>query len=159
MAESKEELNSLLMRVREEREKAGLKLNIQKQWLCILPHHFMANRWGNSGNSGRFYFLVLQNHCSDYSHEMKRHLLLGRKAVTSLDSLLKSRPITLLTKTYIVKAMVSPVVMDGCASWTNKKSEHWRIDAFELCCWRRLLRVLWTAGRSNQFILKEICSE
>ena len=92
----------------------------------------------------------------DYSHEMKRHLLLGRKVMTNLDSLLKSRDITLPTKVRLVKAMVFPVVMYGCKSWTVKKAEHRRIDAFELWCWRRLLRVLWTARISNQSILKEI---
>ena len=93
----------------------------------------------------------------DFSHEIKRHLLLGRKVMTNLDSiLLKSRDITLATKVYLVKAMVFPVVMYGCGSWTIKKAEHWRIDAFELWCWRRLLRVPWTARGSNQSILKEI---
>ena len=92
----------------------------------------------------------------DCSHEIKRHLLLGRKVMTNLDSLLKSRDITLPTKVRLVKAMVFPVVMYGCESWTVKKAEHWRIDAFELWCWRRLLRVPWTARRSNQSILKEI---
>ena len=95
----------------------------------------------------------------DCSHESKRHLLLGRKAMTNLDSILKSRDITLLTKVHLVKAMVFPVVMYGCESWTIKKAEHWRIDAFKLWCWRRLLRVLWTARRSNQSILKEISPE
>ena len=92
----------------------------------------------------------------DCSHEIKRHLLLGRKAMTKLDSILKSRDITLLTKVHIVKALVFPVVMYGCESWTIKKAECQRIDAFELCCWRRVLRVPWTARRSNQSILKEI---
>ena len=92
----------------------------------------------------------------DCSHEIKRHLLLGRKAMTNLDSILKSRDITLPTKVHLVKAMVFPVVMNGCESWTVKKAECLRIDAFELCCWRRLLRVPWTARRSNQSILKEI---
>ena len=92
----------------------------------------------------------------DCSHEVKRRLLLGRKAMTNLDSILKSRDITLLTEVHIVKAMVFPVVMDGCESWTIQKAEHQRIDAFKLCCWRRLLRVPWTARRSNQSILKEI---
>ena len=91
----------------------------------------------------------------DCSHEIKRSLLLGRKAVTNLDSILKSRDITLLTKVHLVKAMVFPVVMYGCESWTIKKAKHQRIDAFELWCWRRLLRVPWTARRSNQSILKE----
>ena len=115
----------------------------------------MGNRWGNSGNSARFYFSELQNHCS---HEIKRHLLLGRKDMTNLDSILKSRDITLLTKVHLVKAMVCPVVMYGCESWTIKKAEHRRTDAFELWCWRRLLRVPWTARRANQPILKEISS-
>ena len=92
----------------------------------------------------------------DYSHEIKRHLLLGRKAMTNLDNILKSRDITLPTKAYLVKAMVFPVVMCGYEIWTIKKTEHWRIDAFELWCWRRFLRVPWTARRSNQSILKEI---
>ena len=92
----------------------------------------------------------------DCSHEIKRHLLLGRKVMTNLDSIFKSRDITLSTKVHLVKAMVFPVVMYGCESWTVKKSEHRRIDAFELWCWRRLLRVPWTARRSNQSILKEI---
>ena len=95
----------------------------------------------------------------DCSHEIKRHLLLGRKAMTSLDSILKSRDITLLTKVHLVKTMVFPVVMYGCKIWTIKKAECRRIDAFELWCWRRLLRVPWTARRSNQFILKETSSE
>ena len=93
---------------------------------------------------------------SDCSHEIKRHLLLGRKAMTNLDSMLKSRDVTLLTKVCLVKAMVFPVVMNGCESWTTKKAEHQRTDAFELWCWRRLLRVPWTARRSNQPVLKEI---
>ena len=95
----------------------------------------------------------------DCSHEIKRCLLLGRKAMTNLDSILKSRDITLLTKVHLVKAMVFPVVMYGCESWTIKKAEHWRTDAFDLWCWRRLLRVPWTARRSNQYILKEISPE
>ena len=110
----------------------------------------MTNRWGNSG---RLYFEGLQNHCS---HDIKRHLLLGRKAMTNLDSVLKSRDITLPTKVHLVKAMVFPVVMYGCESWTVKKAECQRIVAFELWCWRRLLRVPWTARRSNQSILKEV---
>ena len=119
----------------------------------------MANRWGNNGSSDRLYFLGLQNHCSaDCSREIKRRLLLGRKAMTNVDSILKSRDITLSTKVCLVKAMVFPVVMYGCESWTIKKAEHQRIDAFELWCWRRLLRVPWTA-RSNQSILKEINPE
>ena len=117
----------------------------------------MGNRWGNSGNSVRLYFFGLQNHCRWWcSYEIKRCLLLGRKVITNLDSILKSRDITLPTKVRLVKAMVFPVVMYGCESWTVKKAERRRIDAFELWCWRRLLRVPWTARRSNQSILKEI---
>ena len=111
----------------------------------------MANRWGNNGISDRLY-LGLQNHCS---HEIKKHLLLIRKAMTNLNSILKSRDIPLPTKVHLVKAMVFPVVMYGCESWTIKKAEHRRIDAFELWCWRRLMRVPWTARRSNQSILRK----
>ena len=119
-------------------------------------HHFMANRWGKSGNSDRFYFLGLQNHCS---HEIKRHLFLGKKAMTNLDSALEIRDVTLPTKVHVVKAMVFPVVMYGCDSWTIKKTEHQRIDAFKLWCWRRLLGVPWTSRRSNQSTLKNINPE
>ena len=120
----------------------------------------MANRWGNSGNSDRLYFRGSKITADgDCSHEIKRHLLLGRKVMTNLDSLLKSRDITLPTKVRLVKAMVFPVVMYGCESWTIKKAEHWRIDAFELWHWRRLLGVPWTARRSNQSILNEISAE
>ena len=116
----------------------------------------MANRWGNSGNSVRLYFFVSKITADgDCSNEIKRHLLLGRKVVTNLDSILKSRDITLPTKICLVKAMVFPVIMYGCESWTIKKAEHWRIDAFELWCWRRLLRVSCTSRRSNKSILKE----
>ena len=116
----------------------------------------MASRWGNNRNSERLYFLGLQNHCRcDCSREIKRGLLLGRKAIANLDRILKSRDITLPTKVHIVKTMVFPVVMYGYASWTIKKAECRRIDAFELWCWRRLLRVPWSARRSNQSILKE----
>ena len=117
----------------------------------------MANRWGNSGNSGRFDFLGSKiTSDGDCSHEIKRHLLHGRKVMTNLDSLLKSRDITLPTKVHLVKAMVFPVVMYGCESWTVKKAEHRRIDAFELWCWRRLLRIPSTSRRSNLSVLKEI---
>ena len=117
----------------------------------------MVNRWGNSGNSVRLYFLGSKITADgDCSHEIKRHLLLGRKIMTNLDSIFKSRDITLPTKVCLVKAMVFTVVMYGCESWTVRKAEHWRIDAFELWCWRRLLRVPWTARRCNQSILKEI---
>ena len=120
----------------------------------------MGNRWGNSGNSVRLYFWGLQNHCGyDCSHEIKRRLFLGRKITTNLYSIFKSRDITLPTKFHLVKAMVFPVVMYGCESWTVKKAECQRIDAFELWCWRRLLRVPWTVRRSNQSILMEISPE
>ena len=138
--------------------KSWLKTQHSENWdHDIQSHHFMANRWGNNGNSDRLYFWGLQNHCRwDCSHEIKRHLLLARKVMTNRDSILKSRDITLLTKVHLVKAMVFPVVMYGCETWTVKKAECRRIDAFELWCWRRLLRVPWTARRSNQAILKEI---
>src|SRR5574341_447820 len=119
----------------------------------------MGNRWGNSGNSVRLYFYFLGPKITadgDCSHEIKRHLLLGRKVMTNLDSILKSRDITLSIKVHLVKAMVFPVVMYACESWTIKKAVCRRIDAFELWCWRRLLRVPWIARRSNQSILKEI---
>ena len=116
----------------------------------------MGNRWGNSGNSVRLYFLRLQITADgDCSHEIKRHLLLGRKVMTNLDNILKSRDITLPTKVCLVKPTVFPVVMYGCESWTVKKAEGRRIDAFELWCWRSFLRVPWTARGSNQSILKE----
>ena len=115
----------------------------------------MASRWGNSGNSNRLYFGGLQNHCS----EIKRCLLLGRKVRTNIDSILKSRDITLPTKVRLVEAMIFPVVMYGWESWAIKKAERRRIDAFELWYLRRLLRVPWTARRSNQSILKEISPE
>ena len=140
--------------MKEESEKVGLKLNIQKTNHGIWSHHFMANRWGNSV---RLYFLgskITAN--GDWSHEIKRRLLLGRKVMTNLDSIFKSRDITLPVKGHLVKAMVFPVVMYGCESWTVKKAERRRIDAFEVWCWRRLLTVPWTARRSNQSILKEI---
>ena len=120
----------------------------------------MANRWEAMETVTDFIFLVSKMTADgDCSHEIKRHLLIGRKVMTNLDSILKSRDITLSTKVYPVKAMVFLVVMYGCESWTIKKAEHRRIDAFELWCWRRLLRVPWTARRSNQFILTEISAE
>ena len=129
-----------------------------RSWHPVPSLH--ANRWGNSGNSDRLYFggskITADGDCS---HEIKRRLLLGRKVMTNLDSILKSRDITLPTKVPLVKAMVFPVVMYGCESWTIKKVEHQRIDVFELRCWRRLLRVPWTARRSNQSTLKEISPE
>ena len=126
----------------------------------IQSHHFMANRWGSIGNSGWLYFLgsKITAEC-DCSHEIKRRLLLGRKVMTNLDSILKSRNTTLSAKVHLVKAMVFPVVMYGFESWIIKKAECQRIDAFELWCWRRLLRVPWTVRRSNQSILKEINPE
>ena len=123
----------------------------------IWSHRFMANRLGNSGNVANFIFGCSKITADgDCRHEIKRRLLLGRKAMTNLDSILKSRDITLPTKVRLVKAMVFPVVMYGWESWTIKKAERQRIDTFELWCWRRLLRVPWTARRSNQSILKEI---
>ena len=120
----------------------------------------MANRWGNNGNNDGLHFLGSRITADgDCSHEIKRHLLLGKKVMTNLDSILKSRDITLPIKKRLVKAMVFPVVMYGYESWTIKKAESWRIDAFELWCWRRPLRVPWTTRRSNQFIIKEISSE
>ena len=122
----------------------------------------MANRWGNSGNSGRFFFFILVVVEAPKSLQMVtaamklRHLLLGRKVMANLASALKSRDITLPTKVHLVKAMVFPIVIYGCKNWTIKKAECWRIDAFELCCWRRLLRVPWTARRSKKSIIKEI---
>ena len=153
MTESEEELKSLLTKVPFHTVHGVLKARILKWFATPFSHHFMANRWGNSG---RLYFSGLQNHCS---HEIKRHLLLGRKVMTKLDSLLKSRDTTLPTKVCLVKVMVFPVVTYGCESRTIKKAEYWRIDAFELWCWRSLLRVPQTARRSNQSILKEISPE
>ena len=128
--------------------------------ICGEMNHFMGNRWGNSGNSVRLYFWGSKITADgDCSQEIKRCLLLGRKVMTNLESILKSRDITLPTKVHLVKTMVFPVVMYGCESWTVKKAEHGRIDAFELWCLRRLFRVPWTARRSNQSILKEISIE
>ena len=158
MAESEEELKSLLMKVKEESEKVGLKLNIQK--IKIMASCPIAS-WQINGKTVEtvvdFIFWGSQISADgDCSHEIKRCLLLGRKVMTSLDSILKSRDITLPTEVCLVKAMVFPVVMYGCESWTVKKAECQKIDAFELWCWRRLLRIPWTARRSNQSILKEI---
>ena len=160
MAESEEELKSLLIKVKEKSEKVGLKLNMQKtKFMASSP----ITSWQIEGETMQTvtdYFGGLQNHCrDDCSHEIKRHLLLERKAMTSLDSMLKSRDITLPTKVHLFKAMVFPVVMYGCESWTVKKAERRRIDAFELWCWRRLWRVPWSARRPNQSILKEISPE
>ena len=155
MAESKEELKSLLMKVKEESGKVDLKLNIQKTKIMASGP---ITSWQIDGETvGDFIFLGSKITADgDCSHKIKRRLLLGRKVMTNLDSILKSRDITLPTKVCLVKAMVFPVVMYGCESWTVKKAERQRIDAFELCCWRRLFRVSWTARRSDQSILKEI---
>ena len=161
MAESEEELKSLLMKVKEESEKAGLKLNSQKT--KIMASGTITSRQIDGETMATvpdFIFLGSKITADgDCSNETKRHLLLGRKAMTNLDSVLKSRDVTLLTKAHIVKAMVFPVVMYGCESWTIKKAEHRRTDALELQCWRRLLRVPWTARRSNQSTLKETSPE
>ena len=158
MAESDEELKSLSINVKEESEKVGLKLNIQKMKIMASSP---ITSWQTDMETIRdFIFLGSKiTVCGDCSHEIKRHLLLRTKAMPNLDSILKSRDITLPTKIHLVKAMVFPVVMSGCESWTIKKAERRRIDAFELWCWRRLLRVLRTARRSNQSILKEISPE
>ena len=158
MTESKEELKSLLMKLKEESEKAGLKLNIQKTTIMASGP---ITWWQIDGETVTDFILGGSKITADgdCSHEIKRCLLFGKKATTNLDSVFKSRDITLPTKVRLAKVMVFPVVMYGCESWTIKRVEHWRIDAFELCCWRRLLRVPWTARRSNQSILKEISPE
>ena len=155
MAESEEELKSLLMKVKEESEKVGLKLSIQKTKIMASGS---ITSWEIDGETvSDFIFLGSEITADgDSSHEIKRRLLLGREVMTNLDSILKSRDIILRTKVRLVKAMIFPVVMYGCESWTVKKSERQRIDAFELWCCRRLLRLPWTARRSNQSILKEI---
>ena len=158
MAESEEGLKSPVMKVKEESEKVGLKLNIQKTKIMASGP---ITSWQIDGETvdtvADFVFLgskiTADGECSP---EIKRRLLLGRKVITNLDSILKSRDTTLPTKVGLVKAMVFPVVMYECESWTIKKAEHRRIDAYELWSWRRLLRVPWTARRSNQSILKEI---
>ena len=159
MAES-EELKSLLMKVKEESEKVGLKLNIQKTKIMTSGP---ITSWEIDGETVKQWQTIFWSSRittdGDCSHEIKRCLLLGRKVITNLDSFWKSRDITLPTKVHLVKAMVFPVVMYGCDSWTIKKAECQRIDTFELWCWRRLLRVPWTARRSNQSILKEISPE
>ena len=146
------------MKVKEESEKIGLKLNIQKTMIMASGP---ITSWQIDGETvADFIFLGSKITADgDCSHEIKRRLLLGKKVMTNRDSILKSRDITLPTKVHLVKAMVFPVIMYGCESWTIKKAEHRRIDAFELWCWRRLLRVPWTARRSNQSILKEISHE
>ena len=158
--ESEDELKSLLMKVKEESEKVGLEFNIQKtkimascpitSWQDGETMETVSdfNFWGSK--------IIADGDCS---HEIKRHLLLGRKVMTKLDITLKSRDVTLPTKVHLVRAMVFPVVMYGCESWIVKKAERRKIDSFVLWCWRRLLRVPWTARRSNQSILKEISPE
>src|SRR5574337_909295 len=158
MAESNEELKSLLMKVKEESEKVGLKLNIQKTKIMASGPITSWEIDGETMETVADFIFGGSNITADgdCSHEIKRCLFLGRKVMTNLDSILKGRDITLPTKVHLVKSMVFAVVMYGCESWTVKKAECQRIDAFELRCWRRLLRVPWTARRSNQSILKEI---
>ena len=156
MAESEEELKSLLLKVKEESGKVGLKLNVQKNKIMASG---LITAWQIDGEivetvSDFIYLGPKITVDGDCSHEIKRRLLLGRKVMTNLDSIFKSRDITLPAKVRLVKAMVFPVVTYGCESWTVKKAECRRIDAFELWCWRRPLRVPWTARRSNQSILK-----
>ena len=160
--ESEEELTEEpLIRVKEESEKAGLKLNIQKTKImasCPITSRQIDGETMETVTD--FIFLGSKITADgDYSYEIKRRLLLGRKAMTNVDSILKSRDITLPTKVHLVKAMIFPVVVYGCESWTIKKAERQRIDAFELWCWRRLLRVPWAVRSSNQSVLKEISPE
>ena len=161
MAETEEDLKSLLVRVKMESIKAGLKLNIQKTKIMASGP---ITSWQIVGRTVETVtdFIVWGSKITadgDSRHEIKRGLLLGRKVITNLDSVLKYRDITLSTKVHLVKAMVFPVVMYECESWTINKAEHQRIHAFALWCWKRLLRVPWTAKRSNQSILKEISPE
>ena len=155
---TEEELKSLLIKVKEESEKVGLKLNIQKTKIMASGPIISWQIDGERVETVADFILggskITED--GDCSHEIKRILLLGRKVMINLDSILKNRDITLATKVHLVKAMVFPVVMFGCESWTIKKAERGRIDAFKLWCWRRLLRVPWTAMRSNLSILKEI---
>ena len=161
MAESEEELKGLLVKVKEESEKVGLKLNIQKTKIMAFGN---ITSWQIDGETVETVAEFIWGGSKitadgDCNHEIKRCLLLGKKVMTNPDSIFKSRDITLPTKVHLVKAMVFPVVMYGCESWTIKKAERRRIDAFEVWCWRRLLRVPWTARRSNQSILQEIGPE
>ena len=161
MAESEEELKSLLIKVKEESEKFGLKLNIQKTRIMASGP---ITSWQINGETVETVtgFILGGSKITadgDCSHEIKRCLLLGRKLMTNVDSILKSRDIILPTNVRLVNAMFFPVVMYGCESWTIKKAERQRIDAFELWCWRRLLRVLWTSRRFNHSILKVIRTE
>ena len=157
-AESEEELKSLLMKVKEENEKTGLKLNIQKTKIMASGPITLWEIDGETVETVSDFIFGGSKITADVdcSHEIKRHLLLGRKVMTNLDIIFKSRDITLPTKVHLVKAVVFPVVMYGSESWTVKKAECRRIDAFELWCWRRLSRIPWSARRSNQSILKEI---
>ena len=158
MAESEEELKSLLMKVKEESENVGLKLSIQKTKIMASGPITSLQIDGEAVTD----LIFLDSKITadgDCSHEIKRCLLFGRKAMTNLDSVVKSRDITLPTKVCLVRAMVFQIVVYGCESWTIKKAEHRGIDAFELWCWRRLLRVPWTARRSNQCLIKEISPE
>ena len=161
MGESEEKLKSHLMKVKKESEKAGLKLNVQKTKIMASSPITSRQTDGETMETVTDFIsggsIITAD--GDCSHEIKRCLLLARKAITNLDSILKSRDITLPTKVHLVKATVFPVVMYGCDNWMIKKAECQRIDAFELWCWRRLLRVPWTARRSNQSILKEIIPE
>ena len=161
MAESEEELKSLSMKVKEESEKVGLKLNIQKTKIMASGPITLGQIDGETVETVTDFIwggskITADDDCT---HEIKRHLLLGRKVMNNIDSIFKSRDITLPTKVRLVKAIVFPVVMYGCESWSIKKAECRRIDAFDLWCWRRLLTVPWTARRSNQSILKEISPE
>ena len=161
MAESKEELKSILIEVKEESEKVGLKFNIQKTKIMASVPITSWQIGGETVETVTDFILggskiTVDGNCSQ---EIKRRLLLGRKVMTNVDSILKSRDITLPTKARLVKAVVFPVVMYGCESWTIKKAEHQKIDAFEWWCWRRLLRVPWTSRRSNQSFLKEMSPE
>ena len=161
MAESEEELKSFLMKVKDESEKVGLKLNIQKTKIMASG---AITSWQIDGETVEAVTDFISGGSKitadgDCRHEIKRRFLLGRKVMTNLDSIFKSRDITLPTKVHLVKAMVFLVVMYGCESWTIKKAEHRRTDAFELWCWRRLLRVPWTERRAHQSILKEISPE
>ena len=161
MAESEEELKSVLVKVKEESEKAGLKLHMQGTKIMA---YGLITSWQIDGETVETVtdFILGGSRITadgDCSHEIKRHMLLGRKVMTNLNRILKSRDITLSTKVHLVKAMGFPVVTYGCKSWTTKKAKGQRIDAFQLWCWRRLLRVSWTARRSNQSIPKEISPE
>ena len=162
IAESEEELKRFLMKVKEESEKVGLKLNIQKTTIMAsgpITSWEIDDRETVETVSDFIFEGSKITADGGYSHEIKRHLLLRRKVLINLNSILKSSDITFPTKVHLVKAMVFPEIMYGCESWTIKKAERWRIDAFELWCWRRRLRIPWSARRSNQSILKEISPE